>query len=150
MRNYWNAADREQLLTRILTVHPSSPRRWGKMTPHQMICHLADAFRGATGLRPVKPRSYGFERPVKWFALYVPVPWPPNYPTPREIDQARGEGTPPTTFAHDRDALLALMQRFTPETTRGRSHPLWGTMSEWEWGRWGYLHTDHHLRQFSA
>jgi hypothetical protein len=71
-------------------------------------------------------------------------------PAPREIDQHRGEATPPHVFAHDRDAPLALIHGFTPATVRGRSHPLWGQMSDWEWGRWGYLHTDHHLRQFGA
>jgi len=28
------------------------------------------------------------------------------------------------------------------------AHPIFGRMSLWEWQRWGYLHTDHHLRQF--
>ena len=44
----------------------------------------------------------------------------------------------------------ALMENFTHAAIRSRRHPLWGRMSEWEWGRWGYLHTDHHLRQFGA
>jgi len=29
-------------------------------------------------------------------------------------------------------------------------HPRLGRMSEREWLRWGYLHMDHHLRQFGA
>jgi hypothetical protein len=28
------------------------------------------------------------------------------------------------------------------------AHPIFGRMTEAEWMRWGYLHTDHHLRQF--
>jgi len=27
-------------------------------------------------------------------------------------------------------------------------HPIFGQMTRAEWLRWGYLHTDHHLRQF--
>jgi hypothetical protein len=27
-------------------------------------------------------------------------------------------------------------------------HPMFGAMTTLEWMRWGYLHTDHHLRQF--
>ena len=27
-------------------------------------------------------------------------------------------------------------------------HPLFGRMTNGEWGRWGYRHVDHHLRQF--
>ena len=33
------------------------------------------------------------------------------------------------------------------ETVR---HPFFGAMSPNQWLRWGYLHTDHHLRQFGA
>jgi hypothetical protein len=46
--------------------------------------------------------------------------------------------------------LLRVMERFVPEAVRTSRHPLWGRMTEWEWGRWGYLHTDHHLRQFGV
>ena len=28
-------------------------------------------------------------------------------------------------------------------------HPAFGAMSAREWLRWGWLHADHHLRQFS-
>jgi hypothetical protein len=29
----------------------------------------------------------------------------------------------------------------------GRARPIFGRMSDAEWLRWGYLHTDHHRRQ---
>ena len=150
MRNYWNAPDRAQLVERIQRVGAESPRRWGKMTSHQMICHLGDAFRGALGLLEVQPRAFGLECVVKWPALYVPGPWPRGYPAPREINQVAGAGTRPLVFVEDRDRLLLLMERFTPAGVSGRRHVLFGRLSVWEWGRWGYLHTDHHLRQFGA
>lgn len=150
MRSFWNLPDRASLVGRLQTVTPDHPRHWGRMNAHQMICHLSDAFRGATGIVELQPRSSPFERPVKWLALYVPVRWPHAYPTLREIDQVEGAGTPPAAFDEDRAMLLELMTRFTPAAVRHRRHPLWGRMSEWEWGRWGYLHTDHHLRQFGA
>jgi Protein of unknown function (DUF1569) len=27
-------------------------------------------------------------------------------------------------------------------------HPIFGPMTAKDWMRWGYLHADHHLRQF--
>jgi hypothetical protein len=30
------------------------------------------------------------------------------------------------------------------------AHPIFGAMTRRAWMRWGYLHVDHHLRQFSA
>ena len=31
-----------------------------------------------------------------------------------------------------------------------RPHPVFGPMTRGAWLRWGYLHTDHHLRQFGV
>jgi len=49
----------------------------------------------------------------------------------------------------DLEALLAAVtvkrRQFVWQT-----HPLFGPMSETQWLRWGYLHVDHHLRQFGA
>jgi hypothetical protein len=42
------------------------------------------------------------------------------------------------------------MEKFTgrPRSFDFRPHPMFKEMSEKDWMRWGYLHTDHHLRQF--
>jgi hypothetical protein len=46
--------------------------------------------------------------------------------------------------------LLAAIDKFTaiPREFQFRPHPMSKEMSERDWMRWGYLHTDHHLRQF--
>ena len=86
---------------------------------------------------------------VKWTALYAPVRWPSGIPTRPELDQTVG-GTPPVTFAADVAELEALMDVFTARTNSSLwpRHPMFGRMSEADWLRWGYLHMDHHLRQF--
>jgi hypothetical protein len=54
-------------------------------------------------------------------------------------------------FADDVARLESLLQRFvTSEMTDRPPHPVFGRMSNKAWLRWGYLHTDHHLRQFGA
>ncbi len=68
-------------------------------------------------------------------------------PTPPEINQQIG-GTPPADFAADRATLLAKLDQFTRSSGPWSPHPIFGTMTTAEWMRWGYLHTDHHLRQF--
>jgi hypothetical protein len=67
------------------------------------------------------------------------------------VDQTIG-GTRPGDFAADVAQLEALLEDFTakPETLAGRPHPIFGRLSRNAWLRWGYLHTDHHLRQFGA
>jgi Protein of unknown function (DUF1569) len=72
-------------------------------------------------------------------------------PTRPEIEQGVG-GTPPSDFKSDRSNLLGLVDRFCEfhASIRRSAHPYFGVMREDEWLRWGYLHTDHHLRQFNA
>ncbi len=88
---------------------------------------------------------------VKWIALYVPLTWPPGIPTSPEINQDL-EGTCPADFAADVAQLEALLELITAHrrSVEWPRHPIFGRMSEAAWLRWGYLHMDHHLRQFGA
>jgi hypothetical protein len=145
-----DARDRELMLGRLTAFRPDSTRRWGRMTAHQMVCHLADNFRMALGERRVAPTTGLMQRTLlKWFVLYVPVPWPAGIPTSPEVDQERG-GTPPTDFATDLRRAEELLLRATadPERLERQAHPVFGPMSRGDWLRWAWLHTDHHLRQF--
>jgi hypothetical protein len=142
--------DKAEIVERLRRVRPHTSRRWGTMSAHQMICHLADAFRMAIGERPVSERTHLLNRTiVKWAALYLPVPWPRGIPTRPEIDPCRG-GTGPGEFTADLTELERLLERVTvrPRTFEWRAHPTFGSLSESAWLRWGYLHMDHHLRQF--
>ena len=69
-----------------------------------------------------------------------------------EIDQHGGGGTPPADFEVDRALLLHLVERFTAKLPdfKFAPHPMFLEMNEREWMRWGYLHSDHHLRQFGV
>ena len=40
---------RQEILERLNHLSPDTPRLWGKMNSAQMVCHLADAFRGVMG-----------------------------------------------------------------------------------------------------
>ena len=152
MKSFLNQADKKEILERLSALRPDSHRRWGRMTPHQMICHLSDSFKSRLGEKEISSISNPFTRTmVKWIALYAPLPWPRGVKTRPEADQEIG-GTPPDDFESDRWRLVALIERFTApaKNTEFHPHPLFGDMSEAEWMRWGYLHCDHHLRQFGA
>lgn len=140
------------MLTRLHTVRPDAARRWGRMSVHQMICHLGDSFRMAMGQRTVSPASSVIQRSlIKWIALYSPLPWPAGILTRPEVDQEVG-GTRPALFSADVAEVERLMEVFvsTAECSHWPPHPIFGPMSRAAWLRWGYLHTDHHLRQFGV
>jgi hypothetical protein len=142
---------RSEILERLERVRAENQRRWGKMTAHQMVCHLGDSFRGVTGEKALASRVGVLGGLMKWGALYVPLKWPQGFKTMPEMDQEIG-GTRPTEFATDVSKLRHLLERFTrvPRDFAWRPHPIFGAMNESEWMRWGYLHMDHHFRQFGA
>ena len=140
------------LNARIELLSPTTSRLWGKMSAHQMICHLNDAFKLYTGVITVAPLGFPYpSKLLKWGCLLVPIQWPKGFKTVPEVDQERG-GTRPIEFHQDRTELVGLINRFVhiPENFLWPRHPYLGPMSAREWMRLGYLHTDHHLRQFGV
>ena len=143
--------DTAELLRRIRTLGPGSPPRWGRMSAHQMVCHLNDSFRMANGEKRVSGSPRLRERTlIKWIALYLPLRWPAGIMTVPEVDQEIG-GTRPAEFAAD----VAELERRIREFAASRPvppppHPIFGPLSGRQWLRWSYLHVDHHLRQFRA
>jgi len=152
-----NPADKQQIIARFEKIQSSSRRQWGKMTAPQMICHLADSFRVTMSEKP-----WALERvqvtPIplplwflKWVALDLPIRWPTGTPTRPEVDAERG-GTRPADFEADCQELRRLLERFThqPRDFQWQPHPIFGPLTDAQWMRWGYLHMDHHFRQFGA
>ena len=153
MKTLARPRDKDAILRRLGALRTESVRRWGRMSAPQMVCHLSDNFRMAMGRMPVSHATGLWQRTiVKWIALYLPLRWPGGRILTRpEIDQEVG-GTKPGDFAADVAELQALMELFAapPRSFDWQPHPIFGRMSESAWLRWGYLHMDHHLRQFGA
>jgi hypothetical protein len=147
------SSDQAEVLRRLRDVRPESARRWGKMSAPQMVCHLADAFRMALGQKPVSDVPGLLNRTiVKWIALYAPLRWPRGLLTRPEIDQLVTGTRPCGDFSADVEQVQAFVALMTAPKADfvWPSHPIFGKMSEGDWMRWGYLHLDHHLRQFGA
>lgn len=143
---------RESLKRRLEGLTAGSEARWGTMTANQMICHLSDAYRVPIGERPARSVGSVIHRTLfKWVALHTSITWPKGITTAPDLAQD-GAGTPPTDFDPDMTELLRLVGTFATVEGEGggRTHPMFGPLTSWEWGRWGYRHADYHLRQFGA
>ena len=151
MKSLIQQKDTQEILRRVAALRADSPRRWGKMTCPQMICHLSDSFLLALGEKQASPVKLPIPRAMaKFGALYVPIPWPKGVATRPEMEQGVG-GTAPTEFLGDRERLVRVVERFTAiQKFEGIEHPMFGEMPGKDWMRWGYLHSDHHLRQFGV
>jgi hypothetical protein len=152
MKTLARPQDKAEILSRLKTLRPSAARRWGRMSAHQMLCHLNDSFLAVTGQKAVSPATGPLQRTIfKAVALYAPIRWPPGILTRPEIDQELG-GTKPLDFETDLAQLETLVELITtrPSSIAWQPHPIFGTLSERSWLRWAYLHMDHHLRQFGV
>lgn len=137
------------LITRLHSLGPDTARRWGTLTPHEMLCHLGDAAETVLLTRPRTEAVPERRRPfIKWLALSLPLRWPHGWAT-NPMHDPRARGTRPSEFATDlARAVAGLNGIATGAGPFEPAHGYFGVMSREDWQRWAYKHTDHHLRQF--
>lgn len=148
MHTLANSVDVAGIVERLQSAKAEDQGLWGVMNAPEMLCHLRGAFRIAMGEIPAAPVEVPLPRAVlKSTALWGPIPWRKNFRTVPALKR----GTPTMqvgSFETDRAEVLADMERFRRPDQLRVDHPMFGAMSFEDWMRWGYLHTDHHLRQF--
>ena len=148
MRTFWDAATREEILRRLDKLNADAKPQWGKFNAAQMLAHLNDAMRMATGELRTAPKATPLRRwPIKQLVVYV-APWPKGAPTAPEL-LARCDTA---SFADETTAFRQMAQRVAakPATDQWPEHPAFGALTHRAWGVLEYRHTDHHLRQFGV
>ena len=148
MHTLTSSNDLAEITQRLHAVQPEDRALWGVMSAPEMICHLRGAFRMAMGDIPAPPVAVPLPRAaLKAIALWAPMPWRKNFETVAALK--RGTSAMQVGFfATDKAETLAELDRFCRAAQVRVDHAFFGTMSFGEWMRWGFLHTDHHLRQF--
>ncbi len=149
MENLFNAADRDAMRLRLVTLPSDSTRRWGKMMLPQMLAHCTVGFEYALGERTARPSLLGrVVGPLIKGRLFGPKPLDKNGPTSPDFiitDQRDVEV--------ERHRLLDALTRFCAEGRGGvnnRPHSFFGPLTGDQWGRLMFKHLDHHLRQFGG
>ncbi len=118
------------------------------MTATEMVRHLLGlACEVTLGERAVEPVMGPMPKVVKFVALRSGLQWPKNLKTAKELERALDEDC-----SAEFDALVSVaigkMEKLAAGGRCVESHPMFGPMTAGDWMRWGYLHADHHLRQF--
>jgi uncharacterized protein DUF1569 len=148
MATFWDRATREDLCRRIARLTPDAKPAWGKFTAAQMVAHLNDAMRMATGELPVRPKNLPIRYfPLKQLLLYV-LPFPKGAPTAPEL-LVRCDGAD----LQAEQAAFAILAEATAAKSgadRWPDHPAFGRMSHEAWGKAIRKHTEHHLKQFGV
>lgn len=150
MKNLFDAAQIEEIKTRITRLGPGNARQWGRMDLPQALAHCSAGFGLASGeLRP--PRAFmghllGWA--VKPLALRDDAPMRPGSPTVKELVVLDER-----SLETERTRLLEAMDRFAaggPARCTTHPHPFFGRLTPAEWAIQMYKHVDHHLRQFGG
>lgn len=142
--------DRRAIVERIERLTPQHERLWGTMTVHQMLCHCTDQLRMAAGELPSLRRDSRLSRTLVKRLVLAGMPAPRGkVQTVPELHQSM-DGTRPTEFEADRRTLIDYINRFAGPPAPAVVHPAFGPMSHEEWARFGWLHLNHHLKQFGV
>lgn len=147
MQSLMKEATRTALLARARRLTPESRPLWGRFTVDRMLAHVVETFRMALGELPVKSKNLPLRHwPVNILVIYF-APWPKGLPTAPELI-ARS----PETFNRELATLETYMDKIARVEQRKEwpEHPAFGKLSRRVWGRLGYRHLDHHLRQFGV
>ena len=149
IKNIFDPAPTEEILTRIGQLQPDAEPSWGKMNVAQMLAHCS-AFQDIATGDSVSPRS--------WLGIVVGRLAKPVFyndkPLPRDMS------TIPTLIITDPQAFdaekailrqkLEKLQSIGPDKQPLHPHPFFGKLSAEEWGKGIYKHLDHHLNQFGV
>jgi len=147
MKTIFDQTDHDELLERLGKLEMNSERQWGKMTPSQMMEHVARALDMASGKKPVKQLFIG--KMLSWLfrkEFLGEEPFKPNRPTGKAFIITDDPDFEPT-----RKRLSTLITEFHglgESGTDGNIHGFFGPLTGKQWGETQYKHVDHHLRQF--
>jgi len=149
MKNLFDRGCIDEVISRIDSLQPASPRQWGKMDVAQMMAHCSAALDMASGR--INPPRIFIGRLIG--PLVKPIytnekQFSRNNPTDKKlvVSDARD-------FLSEQERLKLCVRQFheggEAKCTR-HPHPFFGALAPQDWSRGMYKHLDHHLRQFGA
>ncbi|HEY4338266.1 MAG TPA: DinB family protein [Puia sp.] len=147
MKSVYDAAVRDELITRIRQLTENNQARWGKMTVFQMLKHCTlweeMVLNGKKYKRVFVGRLFG--RMALNSMVRDDRPLRRNSPSIPELI-ITGSGS----VALQQEQWVAQIEehgkRFNPDFV----HPFFGKMTKEETGLLAYKHADHHLQQFGG
>ncbi len=140
----------QDYISLLKKIEPTTMPLFGKMNAHQMIEHMAYAFRQASGLIPQEPvaneevtqKMYAFmmsDRPFKDNTPNSFLPDIPAPPTTSNIEEA----------LHELEKDMAMFfTTFENANDKKILNPFFGQLNFSEWLHLLHKHAWHHLRQF--
>lgn len=150
MKNIFDSSTIAEFESRIAQINLHSERRWGKMTPDQMLAHCCVPYEYVFNERQDAPPLF-----MRWMlrlffktSMVNDVPYKPNTPTaPMFIKKEQYD------IAAEKNRLIAYLRKvgeLGEASFEGKKQISLGVLTAKEWNGLLFKHLDHHLRQFGA
>jgi hypothetical protein len=146
MRKLHDADVRSSLEARLATLRPDSPRKWGKMSPDQMLWHVNQFMAASLGEVELPHGKMPLPDAVMQFML-IYLPWPKSAPT-----NPAAEAKDHYDFEGERARCRGLISRVVakPIDSPWPVNANFGKVTGLFVSRLQARHLDHHFKQFGA
>ena len=150
MKSLFSESDYKEIRKRIENMSPNNQRQWGKMNVAQMLAHCSIGFEIAIGKLHYGDKSNFITRTLVRKIVLNLV---------KKGDLGKNQRTfsiykikDEKEFEAEKARLLGNIEAFYKlgDKNELNRHPSFGKLSKNDWGALQYLHTNHHLTQFSA
>ena len=129
---------------------PDTPRKWGLMSPQQMVEHLTDYVRVATGKNPASLMTSEEHLPAYKRFLEGDKQFRENTKNPLNTGDPNPVRTKDLQSAIDEylNEMKEFYATFEKQPGLKTIHPSFGRLDASDWMRMQYKHLRHHARQF--
>ena len=145
-KDMFDPAVKQDIVNRINYLTSETQRKWGKMDVSQMLAHVQLPINCAYGTHKVKG-SFLLKLlgPLFKGILYNDKPYKQGMPTDPTYIVVDAKN-----FETEKQTLLNLVKKFSPDAIVLLNHPVWGKMTKDQWSKATWKHLDHHLKQFGV
>jgi hypothetical protein len=148
MKNLFDAEVAHEIQQRLSTITANSQRQWGTMDVAQMLAHVSRVIETAVGDRKYKTSIIGkILAPFVKKMVFNEKPFSKNLPTGKAFKMVHDK-----EFEKEHTKLVELLNRFLQmgQLVENNPHPLFGKLTQLQWGQSQYKHLHHHFTQFGA
>jgi hypothetical protein len=149
-KSLFNLAVAKELQERCGKLNSHSAALWGSMTVTEMLHHCNKATEAILSSKPTERNSTAKQKLLKFLFLYIFKKFPKNANAPERFNVKKRQ-LQTQDFETELKEFSSLITQFTQHKQPiNATHPVFGNLNTREWGRFTFMHLDHHLRQFGV
>jgi hypothetical protein len=139
-----------EIIQRAKRLNSSLQATWGVMNPAEMLHHCSAAIKATLEGKTAATPSSLKQKVLKFVFLRIASQFPKNVQAPKKID-IKKSSIPTADFQTELNQFISLVNDFaTNKQPLAAAHPVFGKLSNKQWGVFTWMHLDHHLRQFNV